>query len=628
MANKEFSVLDMAQDMADTEDLNIAEFFRKNPVSGNIKKEMEQQASHVQEVEEEEVKEVSQKRKPWTPPEEVMEELPELKHEAVTFTKAELQTEDGTLRNIADDNAKQSARDAMDELRRKQSAIEDAKLRHGIKHFQIPEGPWHVRIHNAAIDVDYRKAQSNLDEIFNEIKRDYPEFIYEWLPGYGPKPESSDIRSEMADNMIELPEMSDNSQEDSVDIPTDIDNDKVEVKIDKTNVSQISWTQEEMEKIRKARTVELNIIEGDDLVFSEIEDVSSSAMDEVLSQYTRKTNDVEAPLPASRYRATFIGLSYPEVLDLNNSNELNSLDGERAKWTIAYNHIRNQSIGPWQEYKWYIDKDTKKKIKIGFSDPPPKGYTVSDMHVVTKFDDFLMKTSWIDLEFILWKILCATAMDKEIITVECHANVGGKRCNHSYDWVYSPNELLDISTVNPAVLEEMKTTTEAMGEEIMKNYYAALLHGRSAVQLPHNKFQLLAGHISAYEYLDHVYSDVRRIDDIAEDDPNRVTSTLHYTTLSCIKGFLLPKKDGSGWYRITGSDNIVRILHDLDEVDWQAATEVVRMMMEPYQFKFSIKKLQCPKCGNKSELVIRSIQRLLFIVARSLSTVQIELKRN
>ena len=110
----------------------------------------------------------------------------------------------------------------------------------------------------------------------------------------------------------------------------------------------------------------------------------------ILSQYTRKVNDIVGALPASKYRATFTGLSYTNILDLAHSQELSNIDGEKKRWSIAYEHIKNPSIGP------FID-----------------------------FEDFLKKTSFLDIDFILWKILCATTMEKEIISIDCHGKFNG-----------------------------------------------------------------------------------------------------------------------------------------------------------------------------------------------------------
>lgn len=627
----EFNILNMAQQMADSTDVEFAELFKKpDPPVVEEKKEEAVETNTTTE----NVPPTRKKRKPWQPSADVLKDVPEANMKAAVYSKDELvMNEEEGLKNIADDNAKQSARDMMDELTRKETAIEDAKARHGIWHFQIPEGLWHVRIHNAAIDPNYKKAQQNLDEIFTEIIQQHPEFIRDWLPGYGSQ--SNDVENSVQEvqtnDFIEPPEYPlEEQNEVSIEkVQHTPSSEDVKVLIDKKNLNQISWSEDEIDKIRKARTVELNIIEASPLKFSSIEEAPDNAVDLVLSQYQRKTHDIDAPLPASRYRATFTGLSYPEVLDLNASDIINNLDGKRMMWTIAYRHTKNPSIGPWEEYRWYIDPETKKKIKIGMNEPLPEGITEEMTNYHSKYDDFLEKTSYLDLDFIIWKILCATAMDKEIIAIDCHAiKKNGQKCNKSYDWIYCPNELLKIDEVNSQVLEEMRITTEAATkEDIWKNYRESPVAADNTVELPHMKIHLIYGHANAARYLNHIYGEMAKYDEMDSTDPTFISNRANRSALTTVKGFLVPKVDRSGYYRITKVEDILEILEQLDEVDWQVVAKLADMMEVPYKFNYAIREIVCPECGDKSDIPIEEMSTLLFIVARSLSNVQVELKK-
>lgn len=646
MANNEngFNVLDMAQEMADASGVSdIGDFFRNNPVSGNVKAEKEKEDKGTTETPPTPAPiPVQSKRQDWTPSAEAMADLPETHSAPVVYEKSEMIEEDnGPLRNITDDNAIQESREAMDDLTRKQANIEDAKARHGFDKLQIPEGQFHADIFAAAGDTNYKRSQEKLDEIFNLIKNVHPEFILSWLPGYGPEQTPvNDGATAMQDNLAQLPELPPDipqpttstpvSPSATISAPKD-ENTDVKVIIDKTNVSQVAWSSDEVDKIRRARLVELNIVESKDLPFASIEKVKPNAVDNVLAQYQRKTNDIDAALPASRYRATFTGLSYPEVLDLSNSTEINTIDGERIKWTICFNHIRNQSIGPWETYRYYVDPESDERVRIDPRVGIPENIDDDQVFTHTEFDDFMSKTSFMDLEFMLWKILCATAMDKELISIDCHATTNGVECGHSYDWIYSPNELLLISSVEPAVLEEMKVTAEASTtEEILDNYNNGPLMAKNCVKLPSSGFQLLFGHVSGEEYINGgIYGAQKRYERIeqAKTDPTFISNSLQYRTLTIVKGFLLPKPDDSGWFEITGIDNILKILNELNEIDWQVIDEVCTLMVGPYQFEFALRDIVCPKCNNRSSIPIESMSHLLFIVARSLSNVQVELKR-
>ena len=625
--NNKFSVLDMAEAFAAENEIDPAELFKKHPVSGNIKAEAEAAANGEAPAPQPAPKE----KKPWSPDAKLLEGMNEVNSRPVTYAKEDLITKgDGDLRNIADDTAKQASLEAMDDMTRKQANIEEAKKRFGIKHLQVPEGPFHVKIFSAAGDNNYQRAKAGLDKIFQDIVDNFPEFVLEW------EDKSKDPSAKQVPPIMDLPVTNNaaapaNQPAAPITNPGDGttpsistgENPDAKVIINKKDVPEISWTKEEMDVIKRSRSIELNIVEDVELKYTNIEDVDDNAVDVVLSQYQRKVNDVVAALPSSKYRATFTGLTYTEILDLSHAQEMNDLDGERKKWAIAYDHIKNQSIGPWQEYKWYIDPVTKKKVVLALTDKDPADTNIK-VFKVSKFEDFLNKTSFQDLEFILWKVLCATAMDKEIISIDCHGQYHGKECGKSYDWIYSPSELLMLNSISGAVAEEMKKTSEASStEEIQKNYKESMLNTNNTVELPTSKLGVVFGHISAYDYLNSIYAEIHSI---TEASDAMISHAFTHSMLTVIKAFLVPKQDG-GTARVRGSKNIIKIVNTLDEVDFQTLSELMRIMIEPYQFRFALRDICCPQCKTKSSINIESMTSLLFIVAQSLSSVNVVLKR-
>lgn len=645
--NNGFSVLDMADEYAQDHDIDPAEIFRKNPVTGNVKAELESEeaADAPKEVPDETSK--KKEKRAWTPDASLTEGMDELNTSTgVVYDKDDIKIEPDSLANIADEGALKVGEATHNDLDIKTINIEKLKARHHIKHLHIPEGEARVRMLIAAGDPNH--AQEKLDEILEEIAITYPSWI-EYDNGFiQPTPntreaiemsEADDHKGEVGTNDADFTGYTHPDEKskpshvfDPVyahDVMKDMMNpETTKVIIDKRNVPDISWSQEEVDKIKKSRTIELNIVEGTDIEFGEIKDVDTSSVDAVLAQYQRKTNDIVVALPASHYRATFTGLTFPEVIDLSSSNEMNNLDGERKKWSICFNHIKNQTIGPWEEYVLYKDPATGKTVKASTGAHIPDGIKDSDIEYVTKFEDFLRKTSYIDLEFMLWKILCATSMSKEVVSITCNA-VGedGKKCGNNYDWIYSPADLLAMDSINPAVLEEMKQTGEASTpEEIERVYKTSPVCASNYVTLHSSGFKPIYGHISAYEYLNGVYSKIEELRNPETIDPTVVSRALSYNILTSVKAFLIP--DGNGGYqRISGTENIIKVLDILDEIDWQTLNEINNLMVEPYQFRYSMRDVVCPKCKNRSVIPITNMDTLLFIIARSLSSVSVTLKR-
>ena len=604
-----FSVLDMAKSYADENDVNVEDLFKRNPVSGNIKKDTE--AIESQPIASPPAKQEI-KKKEWVPDESLTKGMPELSKAPVTYKADEIKADVSTkLVDMGDEAAFIASQETMNEMERKLSNIEAAKARFGISKLQVPKGPWEVRVFSAAGDTSVSRSAQALDLIFSEIINHFPEFILEWTDPEKNKtnpfyPNSESIRNVDQPQTLQFPVDRDNN---IIRTTGDVDEtvssegkDSVKVVINKTQLPTITWTDEERDRIRKSRIVHLDIVEDVSLKYNNIKDLDDNAVDVVLSQYVRKVNDVTAVLPASKYRATFTGLSYPEVIDLSYSNEINNLDGERKKWHIIYEHLNNPSIGDFAD-----------------------------------FDDFLKKTSFMDLEFMTWKVLCATAMDKEIISIDCHGNLNGHPCKRNYDWIYSPAEVLVPESVSPVVMEEMKKTGEASSmDDIEKNYKESMLMTNNTIELPSSKIGVVFGHISAYDYLNSIYAEVHKL---SEEDSPQQSEALAYSTLTVIKSFLIPSQlkfqnghpssisNNGEVLRITGVNNLIRVIKTLNEIDWQILPELVRIMLEPYKFRFSLRNLCCPTCNTKSEIPIEDMSRMLFILARSLTLVQVTLKK-
>lgn len=551
-------------------------------------------------------KEIKSKKAPWTPSADILADLPESKAQPVIYDKDEIIVERGAPINGGDEANIKQGNAVIGALQRQYNNIEEAKARHHIKYLRIPHGELETKFHIAAENTDYDAAQAALDELLDIVENEAPYMILARTDDYV-APET-DIPVSSTDD---TPVMSEEEMKND-DICTVI--------INKKDAAQIAWTEEEAAKIKRSRTIELKIVESKDLQIGNIEDVEDDAIDSILSTYERSVAEVSAALPASHYRATFTGLTYAEVIDLSTATDLDNYDGERKKWSIAFNHIKNQTIGPWEEYKLYRDPVTKKMVKAKTLSTIPPEVSSADIHEVSKFEDFMRKTSYMDLEFIIWKILCATTMGTEIVNIKCNV------CNHSYDYVYRPEEMLRVERMDPAVLDDIKAVATADSrQEIMALYESGPVCNSNYIDLPNSKYKVIYGHVSAYEYLEHIYSKVKDLEAEMEDmqDGMVLSKMFSYTMLPMIKSFLLPS--GNGWKRISGADNIIKVIDTLDEVDYRAIMEISRLAKEPYTLEFSIKDAMCPQCKSKSDIEINNMTTLLFIVARSLASVSVSL---
>lgn len=592
--DNDFNVMDMIDDYADENGISSEDVFSQETVKKEEVKE-----------------EVKAKPGEWMPDEETMKELSEFNSTGGAVYEAdEIKTdEDNKLLNIADEMITKAGEDAMADLQYKQKNIVAVKNKLGIGETHIPPGEWETRFMLAASDPDSRKAQEALEALFKEFEELFPEAV-------------TYVNESKADG--------NNENNDVKETTNDVEPEETTVVIDKRQLTDVTWSDEDISKIKKSRVIEFNIVEGADLEFGSIEEVNDvNAVDKVLSEYSRKTNDKVGVLPASKYRATFTGLTYPEVIDLTASFERNSLDAERKKWDIAFKHIKNPSIGSWKSYVTYRD-ELNRIVQVNTEAEIPDGVNVNTIRKISEFDDFLKKTSYMDLDYILWMILCATTMNQEIVSIDCHATINKEKklkCNNTYEWIYNPSDLLQKDRIPEFVLNDMQEAMDANSvEEIQNVYKTSPVHFNNYVTLHNSGFKMVYGHVSAYDFLNSVYGKIRELDNISKDDPSILTTAFSASTLVAIDSFIIPREDGTQ-VKIKGVDNIMKILNRLDEIDWQIVAEIQGLIINPYQMKFSIRDVICPKCKHKSTVAIDDISALLFIVAQSLSNVNVTLKK-
>lgn len=567
------------------------------------------------------------KKEAWKPSAEALAELPETQMQAPVYNTDEF-IKDNTGPTFLIDNAEEQYRNDIaaesNVLTRASKNIEFFKHRHGIAKIEIPDERFHMEIMNAASDPDINRAQSGLDTVIEDMMKLHPTAVY-FFPTEEEKQTADiiDISDMVPPEKRVVTQTTDSS---FVGTPPSPIVNSIEVTIDKRQEDDLSFSDDEKEKLLRSEVIKLNVIQDENIPASEIEDVDISAIKSVMNQYTRKVGDIDTALPASRYRATFCGMSYRESLDMMAIDALNKMDSEKYKWTVVFNHMYNMSIGDWEEYRYYKDKNGK-EIRLGPNDPIPPDVPAANVQVHSKFDDFLMKTSYIDLEYMLWKILCATNNDTETMNITCNHVIGQDEngedvlCNHEYDQKYKPSELLLMEDVDPVVLEEMNRTASAdTTKDIMENFNDGPVMNTHLIRLPDSGYQVIYGHMSAYEWLNSVFGKVQeiieqfRMGDITQDQSS--IQLLMMELLKVVKGFLIPKTDGEGWYRITGMDNILGVIDTLSNTDWKVIGKLTEKIVIPYTMTFKVKDSRCPKCGFVQDIPIDDLSRILFFMVQ------------
>lgn len=515
----------------------------------------------------------------WVPDDDDLDELglDTTVPTGVIYSKEEFKAnDDSTLKgSLIDDKISEVAQDTMDELDRVSFNIKRALKKLNIKKLNLPE------VCNAHI-ITLANDKNAFDALVGKIK----EFT-EMYPGSIIEYEEDAVES--AEDVVEVSQdKPDTDNVISINSSKDVGNvDQLNIIIDKSDANEIAFDQEDINKIKKARSVVLNIREEKDVKFTIVDDDSNTPIDNILSQYERKIGDFPLVLPASHYRCVLTGLSYPETLDLAYLYDLNSYDSEKKKWSIIYKHMKNPSIGKFKD-----------------------------------FNDFLEKTSVHDLNILLYGILCATIFEEEVISIDCNV----ENCKKTYEWIYSPKTLIDMESVPFETLEEIRITGESnTDDEIIDNYKTSCLNQKRYVTLPSSELIIALGHSSAKRYLEDIHG---RVVNISKNEDVDMTEAFAVSVLNIVDHILVRKSDGTGYSKISKTDNIIQLMKGLDEIDSATMGKLMQDIATSYEFSYTMKNVVCPKCKSTSDIPIEDIASMLFIVARSLQNVNVELKRS
>lgn len=596
--------LTAAMAAANSDEFDASSIFQRNPVSGNIAAEKKEEIKPPPQ--EEEV--ITKKTKDvWVPDQDVLDSVPDAtKASGVVYNSDEVQLSiDTSVKNISDEIVQKAGSVELTEMERIAYNVREACFRNNIKELHIPDMcPERLAIINIAAGKIKSEVDPALDKALTDIMQLHPEWIIQ-------KFDEGEVSTD-SQGIINPGKPS----EDGIDQKYTSDDVTLVLTIDKSQVDQLNFTEDELEKIKKSHVIELNIKEKGTINFSSLEKAPDDDLDRILNTYKPQVNGLQIVLPASRYRCTVSGLSYPDLMEISSDREINDQDAVRSIWSVCFKHIHNPSIGPFEAYTTYIDK-TGETHKIKPTEEVPED--AINVHEVTEYEDFMNKTSYLDQGFILWNILCLTASDSELVTAVCL----NEKCKKRIEFSYNPDEILDKSSISPAVETEMERTRLASSEEEIMNWYNdGLLRSHMVVELPDSKIKLQYGHVSARTYVEDLYNDMQEaeamLNQIREGKISdrslfgRLNTKLF---LQAIISFIIPDPDKpERLYRIDSISGKLKVLDSLSFRDWAVVDEISTLVISPYRFRYILKGKRCPNCGTLNNFDLGGVEGLLFLI--------------
>lgn len=356
----------------------------------------------------------------------------------------------------------------------------------------------------------------------------------------------------------------------------------VNVIIDKTNLGQIEFTEEEKAKLEKAKRIKLVAVEEEGFKSIKIKKnydpnkahkISKKIFDRSLSPFIAI---------ASGYTGKMGNVSCSEALKLIDVSDQPTANSLTEKWSVLFDKLRYCSIGKFDD-----------------------------------FDSFLKNTAYYDYDAMVYAILCASYPDDDKITLQCT----NEKCGKSFEINYSNSSLLDKDSFTDKMKERiMEIVDNEIYEDKAKEVHEnSLIKQVKRVAVTDDDSILLDLYIpTAYDVIEHLY---RGIEDTYKNDPkyNREFLLLHFIKAA----YIFDDSDGDeGYIELDDPNEILEnILLALTETQIRKLWAIINDYSSDLTYSFSIKNVVCPFCRTKIENQPIKPEILLFLkVRRLLST--------
>lgn len=328
--------------------------------------------------------------------------------------------------------------------------------------------------------------------------------------------------------------------------------------------------------------------------------IENSQQSDIIQSYDTGMNDTPVTLPMSGYRTVVRPVNWFESLAMAAPTSRNQADFQMRKWSIIYNHMKNNSIGKFES-----------------------------------FDDFMHKTKYADGELLAWAVLVATADETEELAVTC----GNPKCHKQFIHKYQPRSIVHLNPERiPKTYEQVHQVSP--GPEAVK-LFNRISGKRTRYELPHTGIIVEFNEPSAYDQIQYKIPAIRELytryrpDDPemerygreAANDPMMLEFNYKMACMTQISAMTIRKDDKE--YRFTNWEDIEKIIQSsLDVFDSSILINLIgKVQTSSSPAEFYISDLKCPHCGRiEARLDIDDIaQNLLFQISRRLEAMEINL---
>lgn len=358
-------------------------------------------------------------------------------------------------------------------------------------------------------------------------------------------------------------------------------------------------------QIKRNNVINVHVREVSDIDMKAMTVIENPGIPGIIRPYESDVNDVPVTLPLSGYKCVIRPVNWFESIDLAAPSSNSKVDFEIQRWSIIYNHIKNVSIGEFEN-----------------------------------FEDFLKKTKYADLPLLEWAILTATADEEEPLEITC----GNRRCGKMHVYNYMPRSIVHLNEERiPEKYWDVHNA--APGSNGAMKLFSEINTKRTRYMLPETKLIIEINEPSAYDYIMNLLPTIiQKYAEKRPEDPNMdnfdVERLFQDTTLYnfsykiacmlrisaiCVKDEKDPNKEYrfTNWEDIEAQLDAIKIMKD--------SMLLIRLVMDSHKLASPVdlylENVTCPYCGRVERRIplANLTQTLLFRVSRRLDDMEVNL---
>lgn len=335
------------------------------------------------------------------------------------------------------------------------------------------------------------------------------------------------------------------------------------VLIDKTRMGHvINFTDEERAKMEKASSIRLEEVETIEL--NSIKTKKMHKKDNIASIIKKTVSQLTTPvvLGASGYTANMRGLSAQEIVALYAPSQ-NPMTAIQTKWSVIYDKIDSSSL----QFK--------------------------------SFDDFLRATAAVDMDTLIYGMLCSTYPKDDIMPLTCD------KCGQKFEHKYSVASLIRAEQIGERLQKLIaKAIDNSYSIESAKAAHAeAPVSEVKRIKLPDSGIIIELYLQSAYDLIN---KSIKGLKDIKDSKYNTAMAIS-----TAIRQVFIPDDDGS-YFEIDDPKDVVEAVYNLSVTDLKIVNEISEEYLEGLTLKFGLMNVKCPHCGTYTASVPMEIDQLLF----------------